>query len=162
MSRETSWFGLSERAREIVKGEQMLAYTSHETRLYPDGSVIQMPPREVFVSSVKSEPSGEHALGMFDEEIALSKYTMPDGKVYFERVQCDPWSSGPNIFTALQDESGCWIEQSRWTDEEICFAIGCPGCKSCEEARQKLAEQQKLWEEAHPDELNSDDFGCHA
>jgi len=65
-----------------------------------------------------------HTSGMFEEEIPLTTFYMyapsPVGEKVFEVkevVQCDPWSSGPMIFTHLQLENGEFI--GSWTDEEI-------------------------------------------
>lgn len=111
--------GLNERADEIVEGGQILLYTEEVTRKYPCGKIETGITRPVSISDVKREPSGEHFCGMMDQEYPLFKYTFKDGHVLFERVQCEPWSSGPVVFLALQDESGKWIEESLWTDEEI-------------------------------------------
>lgn len=53
----------------------------------------------------------------------LHRYTMPDGKVYEEFLQCDPWSSGPVYHLALRDaRTGKPVAKSLWTDEEIAQA----------------------------------------
>lgn len=50
----------------------------------------------------------------------LHRYTMPDGKVYVEFLQADPWSSGPVYHIALKDaRTGKPVAESLWTDEEI-------------------------------------------
>lgn len=44
----------------------------------------------------------EHfTLGMFEEEVPLDTYILPDGSYVYEVVQYVPWSSGPMIFTCL-------------------------------------------------------------
>lgn len=119
----TQLMGLSDRAHQLVEGEQVLAYTEQVMRVYPDGRTEPEPDRPVFVSTVKQEPSGETYSGMLDEEeYRLNKYIFPDGRVYFERVQAEPWSSGPVIFLALQDEEGNWIPESLWPEEAIATA----------------------------------------
>lgn len=119
----TQHMGLSERALEFLKGEMVLAYTEQVTRVYPDGRTKRQPDREIFVSTVKKEPSGEVYHGMFEgEEYRLYKYTHPDKRVYYERVQAVPWSSGPVIFLALQDEAGNWVPESQWPRKEILAA----------------------------------------
>lgn len=52
----------------------------------------------------------------------IRQYTFPNGRVYRERVQAEPWSSGPCYFVALVDETGAWVPESLWTDEEIMAA----------------------------------------
>jgi len=64
--------------------------------------------------------------GAFFNYFDLSKFTLPDGRVLFERVQESPWASGPYFFTALQDASGKWVTVSLWTDQEICDYLGWP------------------------------------
>jgi len=50
----------------------------------------------------------------------LHRYTMPDGKVYEEYVQAEPWSGGPVYHIALKDaKTGKPVAKSLWTDEEI-------------------------------------------
>ncbi len=117
--RMTQFMGLTDRARKLVKGEPVLAFTDYIVRVYPDGRVMQLPPHTTHVSSVKSEPSGEIVHGMNDDEFPLTKYAFPDGRIYYEREQHEEWSSGPVIFLALQDERGNWIEESLWAEEGI-------------------------------------------
>ncbi|MBI5077701.1 hypothetical protein HZB94_04980 [Candidatus Falkowbacteria bacterium] len=117
--RYDQFVGLNERAQELIKGEQELAYTEEVVRIYPDGGQERMPDRPVFESTVKKEESGESYTGMFTVEYPLHKYTFPNGQIYYERLQTAPWSSGPVHFLALQNEDGKWVPESLWTDEEI-------------------------------------------
>jgi hypothetical protein len=75
--------------------------------------------RKIRVDLVKKEPSGAKYSGMFDTEYPLYKYTLPNGKVYTEYVQHEPWSSGPCFFLALQDKSGKPVRKSLWSDKEM-------------------------------------------
>jgi hypothetical protein len=111
--------GLSERARKIVASEPVFVCTEETTRVYSDGRRETLEPREVFEPSVKTEKSGRFYQGMCGDKYSLDKYTLPDGRVMFEAVQDEPWSSGPVFFLALQDENGKWIPESLWTEEEI-------------------------------------------
>ncbi len=106
--------GLLPWAEEFVAGTPVLCYTEEVTRIYPDGRKETCEPRLVHRSLVKEEKSGECFTGMFDQEYSLSKYTFPDGRVYFERVEKEPWSSGPMFFLALQDAKGNWVPESLW------------------------------------------------
>jgi len=56
---------------------------------------------------------------MFGDEYLLYKYTFPDGKVYFEKVQAITWYNGPFFFLALQDENENWIPESLWPEAVI-------------------------------------------
>lgn len=50
----------------------------------------------------------------------LHRYSMPDGRVYEEYVQCSPWSSGPVYHLALKDaKTGRPVTESLWTQDEI-------------------------------------------
>lgn len=61
--------------------------------------------------------------GAWDSVVAdLRQYTLPNGCVYREKVQAEPWSSGPCYFVALVDETGAWVPESLWTDEELAAA----------------------------------------
>ncbi len=113
------FMGLNEWAQNFVKGEPVLVYTEEVTRVYPDGRRETLEPRPVYESSVKKEQSNEFCSGMFGDEYPLNKYTFPDGRVCFERVQAEPWSSGPVFFLALQDEKGNWVPESLWSEKEI-------------------------------------------
>ena len=57
--------------------------------------------------------------GAFYNQFPLMAYEMPDGTVYYEYVQADPWASGPHFFLALRDEHDRPLEGSLWTDDEI-------------------------------------------
>lgn len=114
----TQVIGLSERATLLVQGEQVLLYQSIDRRLYPSGGEEEMPARAVFGSTVKTQEAGEFG-GMFGEPYPLHSYRLPSGEVLTEKVQAEPWASGPCIFLALTDEAGAWIPESLWTEEEI-------------------------------------------
>lgn len=113
------FMGLNEWASNFVKGEPVLVCTEEVTRVYPDGRRETLEPRSVHESSVKIEESGEFYFGMFEDEYHLHKYTFPDGRVYFERLQAARWSSGSVHFLALQDEKMNWVPESLWTKEAI-------------------------------------------
>lgn len=110
--------GLNDWAINFVAGEQVPAYTEQGVRVYPDGKEEKFG-RTITKSSVEMEPSGGHYFGMYGVEHPLSKYTFPDGRVFYEAMQADPWSSGPVFFLALKDENGEWVKESLWSDEEI-------------------------------------------
>lgn len=115
----TQFIGLNSWASDFVKGESVLAYTERGSRVYSDGREEPFE-HPVHASSVKREDTEKCWYGMFEgEETPLAKYTFPDGRVYFEDVQAEPWSSGPLIFLALKDDKGNWIPESLWSDEEV-------------------------------------------
>mgnify|MGYP001596298827 CR=1 FL=1 len=113
------FMGLNEWALDFVKGESVLVCVEEVTRVYPDGRRETLEPRPVHEPLIKREESGESYSGMFGDEYPLHKYIFHDGRMFFERVQASPWSSGPVFFFALQDESGSWVEESLWPAKEI-------------------------------------------
>lgn len=117
------WVGLNDRAKALVAGEPVLDYTERVTRVFPDGREEALPDRAVMTSTVKCEELADDDCDVSDpfggNDVPLHRYTFPDGRVLTEAVQAEPWSSGPVVFTALKDESGAWVPESLWTDEEI-------------------------------------------
>ena len=116
--RTDQYMGLNEWAQNFVRGEQVFAYTERVVRVYPDGRESAQPDRRVSECTVKCTKIGEIA-GAWDPVVAdLHEYTLPNGRVYREKVQAEPWSSGPCYFVALVDETDAWVPESLWTDEE--------------------------------------------
>ena len=67
-------------------------------------------------------PGKYKCYGMFDEEIELSGYSFKSRNEIipaYEAVQSETWSSGPVIFTALEDKDGNWIDETLWSEEEM-------------------------------------------
>jgi len=124
MSRSDQIIGLCERAKKLLEAKEELFYTETITRIYPDGSQETIGPRPVNGSPVKCELSGEKFYGMFDIEYDLHRYILPDGRIYVEFVQEEPWSSGPCFFLALKGPNGETVEESLWREEEIGREIG--------------------------------------
>lgn len=118
-TRTDQHMGLNGSAALLVSSERKFAYLKRETRFYPDGRVERVPDILVYELAVRKEPSGRYYIGMFDDRYELTEYTLPDGRVYSEYVQAEPWSSGPVFFLALKDENGNWIPESMWSEEEI-------------------------------------------
>jgi len=111
---------------------------------------------EEFVSTLSTRKSDHHAVGMFDEEIPLRKWEMHP--VFKERwpnydsdrptacireiVQCQPWSSGPMIFTCLEIDWGNGAQSTcfQWVDDP---SLSSAFCQHDEDER---------WREEHGDE----------
>lgn len=68
---------------------------------------------------VKKEESGEYCVDIFGQYHSLYKYTLPNGKVYYEVVQNTTLLSGPVVFLALQDKHGEIVPESIWSIEEM-------------------------------------------
>lgn len=114
--RTTQIIGLTKAAKELLNNYEPTRIIEKLQRIYPDGHTEQFE-REVTEDPRKTEECGSF-FGMFDEEYPLRRYTMPNGKVYEEYVQAEPWSSGPCIFLALRNENGP-VKESLWSEEEI-------------------------------------------
>jgi len=106
--------GLNERALAII-APVYRKYQDKITRTYEDGETVSFQLAGT-CNLVKCEPSGEYE--GFDTH-RLMKYTLPNGDVYQEFVQAEPWSSGPCTFLALKDKTGNEVKESLWTDQEI-------------------------------------------
>ena len=59
------------------------------------------------------------AVGIDGEEMPLNGYRLTDGRIVYEVVQTEMWSSGSMIFTCLETIQGDMIEESKWLDSEI-------------------------------------------
>jgi hypothetical protein len=58
--------------------------------------------------------------GAFYNEFPLYQYLLPKWQLVQEHVQAAPWSSGPMYFLALKKvDTGEWIKETLWTDQEI-------------------------------------------
>jgi hypothetical protein len=117
--RSDQFMGLNEWASKFVQGVPILVYTEEVVRVYPDGRRETQPPRPVHESSTKRVEDGKTYSGMFEDTYPLGRYIFPNGQVYYEEVQAQPWSAGPVFFLALRDEKGEWVPESLWPDEEI-------------------------------------------
>ena len=112
------WIGLNVNAEQIVQGDKVFLYQEKIVRCYSDGHEDTPIERPMFGSSVTAVESDRKWTGMYDEPYHLMDYQMPDGRVFEEHVQADPWSSGPVVFTALKCNNE-WLKDSLWSDEEI-------------------------------------------
>ncbi len=113
--RATQWFGLTQKAQELVAGEQVHWCTEQVVRIFPDGTREPQEDRLLYKSTVLHQEGGYSWLDPFalpcdeaeqcgaDSLVTLSKFTFPLGRVLFEAVQAAPWSSGPCVFTALTE-----------------------------------------------------------
>jgi hypothetical protein len=66
-----------------------------------------------YVSTLERIDSDNHTTGMFDERIPLGKWRLGTTEVcVLEKVQAEPWSSGPVIFTALKLERNGFVNDA--------------------------------------------------
>ena len=113
--RTTQYIGLSNAAREWL--DEHAAKEEVRTRRINQRNGVS------YLSKIEQiERAGESkfkATGMFDENVPLESYVLKDGRVVHERVQAEPWSSGPMIYTALAWPNGQWVKKSLWDESEI-------------------------------------------
>jgi hypothetical protein len=111
MSR-TDWFvGLNGRARKYL--EENGRWGKIQT-LDDEGKIIREEPWLICEMGTKYR-----WVSMFGDEHPLRVFPLKNGKEVYEKVQADPWASGPNFFICLVDENDKEIAESLWTDEEI-------------------------------------------
>ncbi len=98
----------------MARFDQFLGLNSWAKKTVNATGVIKKPSNQELVKPTKGKFTG-----MFGDEYPLYMYTLPNGKVYFEEIQADPWSSGPVFFIALKNKRGNWIPRSLWSREKI-------------------------------------------
>ena len=104
--RMAQFIGLSLRAKSYVEDNCKRS----KMELFKDGVL-----ERCYVIPVKKP--GKKIFGMFEEEIQLYDYELQDGSFLKEVEQASPWSSGPVIFTYLEDKNGKKIGE--WTRAEM-------------------------------------------
>lgn len=111
--RTTQFIGLNKRALAWL--EENCIKDSYE--LYCNGEL------ERKYNKVRESEGIYKYYGMYDDEgILLKGFELNNisGDNIFEKVQCEPWSSGPVIFTYLVNMIGNEIiPESIWNDDEI-------------------------------------------
>ena len=117
--RSEQYRGLNDWARsQVLLREEALV---QGTITYDDGRQKAFSRREWFLVA-ETETIGEIEGAWTDVIANLTRYTLPDGRVFDEYVQDVPWSSGPVYHIALKDAStGKPVPQSLWTDEELAY-----------------------------------------
>ncbi|MBX9690109.1 MAG: hypothetical protein K2X27_25585 [Candidatus Obscuribacterales bacterium] len=110
------YIGLNDWARKLVTRKQKVR--EHGVQIFADGKRKRFS-RWRKINVVRTEHAGV-LRGAWNPAVAkLHRYTLPDGRVYVEHVQCAPWSGGPCYYIALKDQfTGEWVPESLWTDEE--------------------------------------------
>lgn len=119
MARYDQHMGLNEWARDFVEGDPLILYYEEGVRTYPDGRKEVVEERAVMGSTVTMEPSEKYYTGMFDDQYPLYRYRFVDGRTVEERIQANPWSSGPQFYKALvsiEDGKERWVVESLWSE----------------------------------------------
>jgi hypothetical protein len=110
------YVGLNKWASEKVSRQQSVREVG--ARILPNGKALPFD-RTIKVPVAKIEVIGKITGAWTDHVANLHRYTLPDGRIYEEYVQAEPWSSGPCYFIALKNSKGNVISQSLWTDDEL-------------------------------------------
>lgn len=110
------YIGLNDWARNFVSGTQDVREVG--IRILPGGAIESFD-RQMTVPVVKVEKVGEIHGAWKDVVANLHRYTMPNGKVYEEYIQAEPWSSGPCYFIALKNAKGKPVTQSLWSQHDL-------------------------------------------
>lgn len=117
MARLDQHLGLTPWTREFVRGEPLYAYTERVVRVDPDGTEHDMVERPVYRRTVVRRLANSYYQGLEGDQYPLYRYEFADGRVFEERVQADPWESGPQFYLALVDPAtGAWYEPSLWRE----------------------------------------------
>ncbi len=113
--RMDQYIGLNKWAQERVSESHVVREVG--AQILPSGKVVSFD-RTVRVPLVTTEVIG-HITGAWVDKVAdLHRYTMPNGSVFEEFVQAEPWSGGPCYYIALKNKKGAVVRQSLWTNEE--------------------------------------------
>jgi hypothetical protein len=110
------YVGLNKWASDKVSRQQTVREVG--ARILPNGRAVPFD-RQVVVPVAKVEVIGKITGAWKDVVANLHRYTLPDGRVYEEFIQAEPWSSGPCYFIALKNLKGNVISQSLWTTDEL-------------------------------------------
>ena len=116
-----TYVGLNARAAKLLRQNSKVGYEQMIQRRTPDGTPIEGPNlnewKPIHVPDYEQTVAVE--VEVFQgEKLPLQKYVFPDGRVWVEFVQAQPWNNGPWTFTALKDQNGP-IPESLWKDEEL-------------------------------------------
>ena len=117
MARSDQYIGLNDWARRNVTGKQKVRELG--VRIHANGRKVNFN-RWCRVPKARKEHVGVIRGAWVPVVAPLHRYTMPDGRVFVEYVQAEPWCSGPCYFIALKDKHGNPVPESLWTDEEMC------------------------------------------
>lgn len=111
-------YGLNAWAREVVLATQVV--TEIGVRKFADGK-IEAFERAVAVPLARITKVGEieSAFAPGVKAFDLSRYELPDGRIYEEYIQAQPWSSGPCYYIALKDSAGEPVRESLWTKKQM-------------------------------------------
>lgn len=78
------------------------------------------------VNDCLSDSNIKHVtFGMFDEDVELGAWILPNKGILIEYVVASPWSSGPMLFTGLCGPNGPFTaEGMTWKERETPFEDG--------------------------------------
>ena len=113
------YIGLNEWAKKNIQTTQIVREVG--ARILPNGKVLSYD-RKVIVPVAEIVVIGK-IQGTWKDHVAdLHRYKMPNGAVFEEFIQAEPWHGGPCYFIALKNKKGNTVRQSLWTNEELAAA----------------------------------------
>jgi len=111
-------YGLNTWARSLVLATQVVSEIG--VRKYSDDTI------EPFIREVKVPVAAITKIGEIESAFAegmviadLSRYELPDGRIFDEYIQAAPWSGGPCYYLALKDGFGNPVPESLWTKKQM-------------------------------------------
>lgn len=114
--RMDQYIGLNKWAKQRVSETEVVREVG--VRILPDGRVVNFDRTGAMTLATK-EVVG-HIPGVWKEHVAdLHRYKMPNGQVFVEFVQAEPWCGGPCYYIALKNKKGQVVRQSLWTQDEM-------------------------------------------
>ncbi|MBX9685673.1 MAG: hypothetical protein K2X27_03160 [Candidatus Obscuribacterales bacterium] len=116
MARSDQYVGLNPWAKRLVN--RKVKVREQGVRFFADGSK-QSFKRWARLPDARKEHAGVIRGAYTPVVAALHRYTMADGRQFFEYLQAAPWYGGPVYYVALKDKNGKPVPESLWTDEEI-------------------------------------------
>lgn len=114
--RMDQYIGLNDWAKGLVYATQTVREVG--ARILPNGKVESFD-RTVRVPLATVEVIGKIEGAWNDHVADLHRYTMPNGSVFEEYIQADPWHGGPCYHIALKNKRGRAVRQSLWTQKEL-------------------------------------------
>lgn len=109
--------GLNDWAKSVVAED--LCTSRREACEFGDGTYQTAPVFETAVPQYQKEEYDAYT-GAFCDILPLYKYTMPNGRVYFEVVQKQPSDvHGLFLFLAFKNGRGELVQESLWSEDAM-------------------------------------------
>lgn len=113
------YYGLNAWARDLVLATQTVSEIG--VRRFADDTIEAFIRSDVVISIATVSKIGEIECIFAPGSVfaQLQRYELPDGRVFDEFVQAQPWNSGPCYYIALKGVDGEPVRQSLWKRKEM-------------------------------------------